>query len=70
MPIKNNNLSWKYQVSFALAGDFQRTRGSSQSQITESSMCKHQLFYINKILTNLKFQHKPKYHLSKILTYN
>jgi hypothetical protein len=23
--------------------------------------------YHNSILTNLKFQHKPKYHLSKIL---
>jgi hypothetical protein len=23
--------------------------------------------YYNSIITNLKFQHKPKYHLSKIL---
>jgi hypothetical protein len=23
--------------------------------------------YYNSIMTNLKFQHKPKYHLSKIL---
>jgi hypothetical protein len=26
-----------------------------------------QHFIINSIITNLKFQHKPKYHLSKIL---
>jgi hypothetical protein len=24
-------------------------------------------YYYNSIVTNLKFQHKPKYHLSKIL---
>jgi hypothetical protein len=24
-------------------------------------------YYYNSIITNLKFQHKPKYHLSKIL---
>jgi hypothetical protein len=24
-------------------------------------------YYNNSIITNLKFQHKPKYHLSKIL---
>jgi len=26
-------------------------------------------YYYNSIITNLKFQHKPKYHLSKILVY-
>jgi hypothetical protein len=24
-------------------------------------------YYYNSIITNLKFQHKPKYHLSEIL---
>jgi hypothetical protein len=24
-------------------------------------------YYYNSIITNLKFEHKPKYHLSKIL---
>jgi len=25
------------------------------------------IYYYNSIITNLKFQHKPKYHVSKIL---
>jgi hypothetical protein len=27
-------------------------------------------YYYNSIITNLKFQHKPKYHLPKILIQN
>jgi hypothetical protein len=29
--------------------------------------CLKETRYYNSIVTNLKFQHKPKYHLSKIL---
>jgi hypothetical protein len=51
---------WKLKYNFTHA----KTQSSKKSSKTNQNPSR---YYYNSRTTNLKFQHKPKYHLSKIL---
>jgi hypothetical protein len=61
---KEEELLWKTQIPISPCKNitFKKTNPLKETKNPSRS------YYNNSIITNLKFQNKPKYYLSKILT--